>query len=51
MLMPTAIGLVIDVLVLLQSLANINLNYLPLGFHTSLLATLDDVLPWIVQAA
>ena len=36
----------IDVLILLWSLANsladINLDHLPLGFHTSLLAMLDD---------
>lgn len=40
------ISLVIDVLILLQSLADslasVNLDHLPLGFHTSLLATLDD---------
>jgi len=38
----TAIGLVIDVPILLWSLANINVDHLPLGFHFSLLATLDD---------
>jgi hypothetical protein len=40
------IGLVIDVLILLwslaDSLANINLDHLLLGFHTSLLAVLHD---------
>jgi len=38
----TTIGLVINVLILLQSLADINVAHLPLGFHFSLLATLDD---------
>jgi hypothetical protein len=42
----TMIGLVIEVLILVWSLANsladINLNHLPLGFHPSLLAALDD---------
>ena len=41
-----SIGLVINVLILLQSLANsladVNLDHLPLGFHSSLLAVLDD---------
>jgi len=38
----TAISLVIDMLILLWSLANINVAHLPLGFHFSLLAALDD---------
>jgi len=38
----TTIGLVIDMPILLWSLANINVAHLPLGFHFSLLAALDD---------
>src|SRR3981189_1272039 len=42
----TTIGLVIDVPILLRSLADrladVNLDHLPLGFHPSLLAALDD---------
>jgi hypothetical protein len=42
----TSIGLMIDVLILLwslaDSLADVNLDHLPLGFHPSLLALLDD---------
>ena len=42
----TAIGLVIEVPILLRSLADsladVNLDHLPLGFHPSLLAALDD---------
>jgi hypothetical protein len=42
----TTIGLVIEVPILVwslaDSLADVNLNHLPLGFHPSLLATLDD---------
>jgi hypothetical protein len=42
----TMIGLVIEVLILVRSLADsladVNLNHLPLGFHPSLLAALDD---------
>jgi hypothetical protein len=41
-----SIGLMIDVLILLwslaDSLADVNLDHLPLGFHPSLLALLDD---------
>jgi hypothetical protein len=41
-----SIGLMIDVLILLRSLADsladVNLDHLPLGFHPSLLAFLDD---------
>src|SRR3981189_1876527 len=42
----TTIGLVIEGPILLRSLAdslaNVNLDHLPLGFHPSLLAALDD---------
>jgi hypothetical protein len=42
----TSLSLVIDVLILLwslaDSLANINIDHLPLRFHPSLLAMLDD---------
>jgi hypothetical protein len=42
----TTISLVIEVPILVwslaDSLANVNLNHLPLGFHPSLLAALDD---------
>ena len=42
----TAIGLVIEVPILLQSLANslaeVDIRHLPLGFHPSLSAALDD---------
>jgi hypothetical protein len=42
----TTIGLVIKVPILVRSLADsladVNLNHLPLGFHPSLLAALDD---------
>ena len=42
----TVIGFVIDVLILLRSLADsladLNLDHLPLGFNSSMLAALDD---------
>jgi len=38
----TTTGLVTNMLILLQSLADVNVDHLPLGFHFSLLATLDD---------
>ena len=45
----TSISLMIDVLILLRSLAdslaNVKLDHLPLGFHPSLLALLDDSFP------
>jgi hypothetical protein len=38
----TTISLVIEVPILVRSLADINLNHLPLGFHPSLLAALNN---------